>query len=236
MRFEYAPDESYQDVGGGQVLHSAPGFPGFPARLALELFERARVLAGTGRVGLWDPMCGAGGIVATLALLRRDALTRVLASDVSDRALELAVKNLRLTTPEGLAQRRGQLRAQSAVTGRLESVDRLLEKVRRGPPVPADLARADATDPADVARLDLAGIGVVIADLPYGTQADWSSEAPTPAARTLRTLAGALGAGAVIVLSTVNREDLRGCPPALRSFKHGRRHLRMYRVEEPTAR
>lgn len=86
--------------GGGQVLHSAPGLPGFPPRLAVELFERARLLAGADRVGLWDPMCGAGGIVAALALLRADALTRVLASDVSDRALELASKNLHLTTPE----------------------------------------------------------------------------------------------------------------------------------------
>lgn len=230
MRFEYAPRESYQDVGGGQVLHSAPGLPGFPPRLAVELFERARLLAGADRVGLWDPMCGAGGIVAALALLRADALTRVLASDVSDRALELVSKNLHLTTPEGLAARRRQLAAQSAAAERLESADRLLETLHRTTPVATDVARADATDPEEVARLDLDGIDVVIADLPYGSQTAWRSDSGAPAARTLTTLTGVLRVGAVVVLSTVNRGDLRDLPPATRSFKHGHRHIRMYRL------
>lgn len=231
MRFEYAPRESYEDVGGGQVLYSAPGFPGFPARLAVELFERARRLTGADRVGLWDPLCGAGGIVATLALLRADTLTRVLASDVSDTALELASKNLRLATPMGLEARRQQLKAQSAAAGRLESVERLRELIHRRTPIPTHVARADATDPNDIARLDLDGIDVVIADLPYGTQTAWRSDSQAPAAHTLQTLAGALRVGSVLVLSTVNRADLRELPPATRSFKHGHRNIRMHRIE-----
>lgn len=230
MKFEHAPQASYEDVGGGQVLHSAPGFPGFPARLAVELFERARVLVGRERVGLWDPMCGAGGILTSVALLRPDALTRVLASDVDEKALELARRNLLLTTVPGLEERRTELVERGVAAGRVASADRLLARVAGHPAPPASLARADVTDPSSVADLDLDGVDVVMADLPYGTQTDWASTSTTPTARALEVLGDALSDGAVVVLSTTVREHLRGLPDATRSFKHGHRYVRMYRT------
>lgn len=230
MKFEHAPQASYEDVGGGQVLHSAPGFPGFPARLAVELFERARALVGRERVGLWDPMCGAGGILTSVALLRPEALTRVLASDVDEGALGLARRNLELTTRAGLKARRAELVERSASPGRVASTDRLLARVAGGPPLVTSVARADVTDPASVADLDLDGIHVVMADLPYGTQTDWSSASTTPTAQALEVLGRALPAGSVVVLSTTERDHLRGLPDATRSFKHGHRHLRMYQT------
>jgi hypothetical protein len=230
VKFEHAPQTSYEDVGGGQVLHSAPGFPGFPARLAVELFERARVLVGRERVGLWDPMCGAGGILTSVALLRRDALTRVLASDVDEGALGLAQKNLLLATGDGLEARRAELVARGAAAARVASADRLLRRVAGTPPLPTSVCRADVTDPGSVAALDLAGVDVVMADLPYGTQTDWSSASSAPTARALEVLDGALPPGAVVVLSTTEREHLRGLPDATRSFKHGHRLVRLYQT------
>lgn len=230
MKFEHAPQTSYEDVGGGQVLHSAPGFPGFPARLAVELFERARVLVGRERVGLWDPMCGAGGILTSVALLRPEALTRVLASDVDEEALDLARKNLDLTTVTGLEARRAELVERGAAAARVASAERLLARVAAHPPLPTAAARADVTDPASVAGLDLDGVDVVMADLPYGTQTDWASTATAPTVQALEVLGDALPAGGVVVLTTTEREHLRGMPAATRSFKHGHRYVRFYRT------
>ena len=47
MTYRYAlTRESYADLSGG-VLHSAPGFPAFPVRLASEMFQRALAFSPT---------------------------------------------------------------------------------------------------------------------------------------------------------------------------------------------
>lgn len=235
MKFAHADDASYEDVGGGVVLHSAPGHPGFPSRLALELFARAQAITGKERVGLWDPLCGAGGIVATVALLRPSALTRVLATDVDPDAVRLAEKNLALIPDAGLLARRGELAARGADPRRLASVDRLRAIPGRSDALRADAATADVTDPTAVAALDLDGIDVVLTDLPYGQQTGWASEsgAPAdraPAARALDALRDVLRPGSVVVFSTTARDDLRPLPAATRSFRHGLRHIRMFRL------
>lgn len=230
MKFAHAVGESYEDVGGGVVLHSAPGFPGFPARLALELFARARALSGRDRVGLWDPMCGAGGLATTIALLRPRALHRVLATDIDPVAVALTTRNLALTSAVGLAERRRVLAERGADPSRLAAVDRLLATPGRGDALAVETATADITDPTRVAELDLDRIDVVIADLPYGRQTGWTTATSAPAAAALTTLAGALRPGAVVVFSTTERDDLRPLPAATRSFSHGHRHIRMFRI------
>ncbi len=234
MRFDHANGESYEDAGGGRVIHSAPGFPGFPPRLAVELFERARLLTGRERVGLWDPMCGAGGIPTAVAMLRPERVQRVLASDVDPAAVTLAAKNLALATPAGLAERRRELTARGADADRLAAIDRLLDVPGRSSALRTDAVEADVTDAGSLARLDLDGIHVALCDLPYGTQTSWSAatSAGPPAAAALETLGAVLPTGAVIVFVTTERDDLRPLPNATRSFKHGHRHVRMYRLGE----
>jgi len=230
VKFEHAPEASYEDVGGGVVLHSAPGHPGFPSRLALELFLRAQALTGKDRVGLWDPLCGAGGIVATIALLRPSALTRALATDADPDALRLAAKNLALTSVSGLVARRRELADRGADPRRLASADRLLATPGRSDALRTDVATADVTDAASLAALDLEGIDVVLTDLPYGRQTGWASSSEAPAARALELLGDVLQPGAVVVFSTTARDDLRPLPAATRSFRHGHRHIRMFRL------
>lgn len=230
MKFEHAPDASYEDVGGGVVLHSAPGHPGFPSRLALELFARAQAMTGKDRVGLWDPLCGAGGMVATVALLRPSSLTRVLATDVDHDALQLAERNLALASATGLVARRRELAEREADPRRLASADRLLAIPGRSDDLRVEVAPADVTDAASLAALDLDGIDVVLTDLPYGQQTGWASASKAPARRALETLGGVLPRGSVVVFSTTARDDLRPLPAATRSFRHGHRHIRMFRL------
>lgn len=60
MAYRYAVTrESYADLSGG-VLHSAPGFPAFPARLASEMFQRALALTPNPTAQVWDPLLRRG--------------------------------------------------------------------------------------------------------------------------------------------------------------------------------
>ncbi len=164
MKFEYTPGANYADFASGHVLYSAPGHPAFPVRLSLELFERARLLTGRSRVGLWDPLCGAGSIVTTLGLARGEAITQVLATDISEAATTLAAKNLGLLTDDGLRRRARFLAERS--DDRAEAAARLC-KLRRGvQPITTTVSVIDATREVDVRLVALDGIDVVIADLP----------------------------------------------------------------------
>ena len=113
MAYRYAVTrESYADLSGG-VLHSAPGFPAFPARLASEMFQRALALTPNPTAQVWDPCCGSGHLLTTLTLLHRDRITSVLGSDVDHAALELARKNLALLSKHGMTARANELQARA---------------------------------------------------------------------------------------------------------------------------
>lgn len=86
MRFEHAPMGTTKISQADTSCTSAPGYSGFPVRLTLELFERAHQLSGMPRIGVWDPMGGAGSIPTVLGLLRPDAISRILATDISEAA------------------------------------------------------------------------------------------------------------------------------------------------------
>ncbi|WP_312847199.1 hypothetical protein [Microbispora sp. KK1-11] len=80
------------------MLHSAPGFPAFPVRLASEMVQRAMELRGGGRATVWDPCCGSGYLLTVIGLLHRRRISAVLASDVDPAAVGLAERNLALLT------------------------------------------------------------------------------------------------------------------------------------------
>ncbi|WP_127572472.1 rRNA methyltransferase [Georgenia faecalis] len=227
MRFEHAPAAHYGDFASGDVLYSAPGHPGFPVRLTLELFERARLLTGRSRVGVWDPMCGAGGIVTTLGLARGEAITQILATDISGDATTLAAKNLELLTDEGL-RRRARLLAKRS-DARAEVVERLRERRRGASPITTHVSVLDVTRTIDVGLLPLGGIDIVIADLPYGGQTAWSSGAQHPPLQMLQHLRAHLSRHSVIVLCSNRRMDFAELPGSLRTFKHGKRIIKFYR-------
>lgn len=243
MRFDHAVDDTFDDAGGGRVVHSARGFPGYPPRLAVELFSRAREMVGRSRVGMWDPLCGAGGIVTSIGLLRPTEVRRLLATDVNPDAVQLASRNLSLVSRSGLLARRQELTERMADPEqridpeRLRALDRLLTRDGRGDDIAVAALRANATDATDLGRLDLDGVDIAFADLPYGIQTDAVAEGaggavePTEFGRAVFTaVSSALPSGAVVVLSTTERDHLRALPAATRSFKHGRRFLRLYRV------
>lgn len=235
MQFEHAPGISYQDLGSSQVLYSAPGFPSFPARLSVELFERARQIVDRQRVCLWDPMCGAGGIVATLGIACANVITKVLATDISCDAVSSARRNLELTSPQGLARRVEELRQMGAHPSRIASAERLMDGIE-GRTIDVEAAVADITDKDTLDGLDPFIVDIVLTDLPYGSQTHWQTASERPLISMLDVLWAVLPPHAVIVVAATERRAFDDAPRAYRTLKHGRRTIKMFRQPQTLTR
>ena len=177
------------DLASGTVFRSAPGRPAFPVRLASELFQRAHALWSGGEHGrpctLFDPCCGNGYSLAVLKLLHWPIIRRVTGSDVDLDALRLARANLDLLRPQGIEARIRILAENLERFGRpsyaaaLESALRLQERIKclsLVAPLDAEIAEADALDPAQLAAI--AGPrrpDIIFADVPYESSSMWMS-------------------------------------------------------------
>ncbi|MFJ6696915.1 rRNA methyltransferase [Streptomyces sp. NPDC091272] len=228
------------DLACGVVLHSAPGYPAFPVRLATEIFLRARArLPGDGPVTLWDPCCGSGYLLTVLGLLHRRSLRQVIASDVDPAPLELAAKNLALLSPHGLTAREQERREQSerfAKPAYLEAAAaarRLRDRLSAGGGgLPAAVHTADVFDPRSLAAA-VAGSApdVVLTDLPYGERTHWEGSVPgQPVTGMLRSLASVLPAHAVIALTDRSRKIPVAPVPTLERLKVGTRSAVLVRA------
>ncbi|MFJ6740139.1 rRNA methyltransferase [Streptomyces sp. NPDC091279] len=230
------------DVACGVVLHSAPGFPAFPVRLATEIFLRALArLPVNGPVTLWDPCCGSGYLLTVLGLLHRGALRGVIGSDVDPAPLELAAKNLALLSPDGLSARERERREQSerfAKPSYLEAAQaagRLRERLTaNGGALPFTLRAADVFDPGALAAV-VAGSApdVVLTDLPYGERTHWDGQvSDQPVVSMVRSLASVLPPHAVIAVTDRSRKIPVAPVPTLERLKIGTRSAVLVRASE----
>lgn len=229
----------YSDFASGAVLHSAPGRPAFPVRLASELFQRAwqRWLGGSEprRCVLYDPCCGAGYLLAVVALLHGEAIRGVVASDVDAEALAIAERNLALLTPVGMRARievladlvRRYGKESHRQAGR--SAERLLQRVDARASLGAPSTRvfqADALETDQLgAGLEGRRVDIVLTDIPYGATTSWAGadvgEAATMVARMLSALRPTLATGAVVVTVT---------PRGVRPEAHDYQRVERFRV------
>lgn len=234
--------QDHSDLASGFVLRSAPGFPAFPVRLAQELFLRcATYLPVSEPLTLWDPCCGSGYLAAVTGLLNRPRLGRLVCSDVSPDAVELASRNLALLTDAGLEERARELE-DSAVRfekpefgSRAAAARRLGATLRAGGgDLPSATMAADALNLAALAEVPAADL--VITDVPYGDQTSWqglASTADDALAALLRSLCEVLPDHAVAAICARQRR-ISFDPPirALDRFRIGHRAAFLGRVAE----
>lgn len=171
----------HADLSGG-VLHSAPGFPAFPIRLASEMFQRALTLAPRRPVQVWDPCCGSGHLLTVLALLHPGDISAVLGTDLDPAAVKLARKNLGLLSEQSMDARAVELRERAerlhkpAYLASAAAAARLAHWLaERGDPLSYSVARADVFDPEELRRaLGERRPDIVVTDVPYGEQTSWT--------------------------------------------------------------
>ncbi len=195
MPYEFATqNQDYSDYASGRVLYSLPGLPAFPVRLASEVFLRGmqqvrklKQLAPGQRLALYDPTCGGAYHLAALGMLHGADIAAIFASDVDERAVALAQRNLGLLSPGGLERREQEIRAMLAEYGKeshadaLRSIAALRERIQGVPPIHTRVFLANALNRAALKEA-LRGetIDLVISDIPYGQLSAWQMPEEPP--------------------------------------------------------
>ncbi|HTX91074.1 MAG TPA: hypothetical protein VMC09_07650 [Anaerolineales bacterium] len=198
MEYKHASERlDYTDLASGSVFYSLPGYPAFPIRLASEIFQRCLEWRGKGNTpcSVFDPCCGAAYHLSMIAYLHWDRIRRIVCSDVDDKAVQLAERNLGLLTPEGMERRSREISTMVRLYDKdshkeaLESLRRLQDQVVRLTairPIQTRLFRANATDGGALrAGLDGAEIDIVFTDVPYGQHSEWQAAGTADPARAM---------------------------------------------------
>src|SRR5215212_1843831 len=111
MQYKYAKEQlNNSDVSSGRVFYSLPGHPAFPVRLASEVFRRCvahreTIYGNSTPCVLYDPCCGAAYHLSVLAYLHGEYIQGVIGSDIDEKAVALAERNLGLLHRDGLDKR-----------------------------------------------------------------------------------------------------------------------------------
>jgi hypothetical protein len=110
MIYRFAEKNSFQYLAAGSVIKSYKGNTNFPVRLGHEIFNRClQYIDNKEKVTIYDPMCGSGYILTTVGLLNFNKISKIYGSDINDEVINVARKNLRLLTIEGIKKRENEI-------------------------------------------------------------------------------------------------------------------------------
>ena len=245
MEYKFATSYSNSaDLASGAVFYSLPGHPAFPVRLASEIYQRClsyRQNAGM-PCTLFDPCCGAAYHLSVIAYLHWDSVCRVIGSDIDDKAVQLAERNLGLLTPAGMERRGREIAAMVRLYGKashqqaLESLQRLQEQVAcltAVRPIQTRLFRANATDAAGLKEglLDTP-VDVVFTDIPYGQHSDWQEvSSPDPAWAMLEALRQVLTPESIVAVASDKLQKVaHKAYRRLEKFRIGKRQVTILKL------
>lgn len=186
-KYEKTPID-YSDLASGRVLYSLPGHPAFPVRLASEIFQRClahrqSIYAVSDPCTLYDPCCGAAYHLSVLAYLHRRHIRNIIASDIDEKAVALANRNLGLLHTAGIEQRineldvmhkqynkeshKDALRSAHLIRSRLIHFDQEYPLITR-------TFQFSATDQSSMLQhIETKSVDIVFTDVPYGQHSQW---------------------------------------------------------------
>lgn len=189
MQYKYATEQlDYSDFSSGRVLYSLPGHPAFPVRLASEIFQRCLahrtgIYGNTTRCTLYDPCCGAAYHLSVLGFLHGEHIQKVIGSDIDEKAVALAARNLGLLHRQGLEERSRELSGLFAQYGKeshreaLRSASVLKEKLptfTEGRSLSIQVFQASAIDRKAISsHIQPKSVDIVFTDVPYGQHSQW---------------------------------------------------------------
>jgi 16S rRNA G966 N2-methylase RsmD len=216
MEYRFATERAnYEDLASGHVFYSLPGHPAFPVRLASEIYQRCLAWRGQGNspCTIYDPCCGAAYHLSVIAYLHWDSICRVICSDIDEKAVQLAERNLGLLTPGGMERRSREISAMVHLYNKeshmnaLESITRMQEQVNlltAVRPIQTHVFHANATEAASLREgLQGAAIDVVFSDIPYGQHSQWKqTQASHPIWAMLEALFGCLSPKSIVAIAS----------------------------------
>ena len=237
MQYNHMTHDNYTYLASGNIILHKSGCPGFPVRLAGEIFMRCLAVAGVRDAILFDPCCGGAHMLTALGILFGERIKAIYASDVSPVSIDLARDNLHLLTPEGIAKRRAQLcelyaaHQKSSHAAAIEDADKMLAALKR--PIESTVFQADALADGAFNNADFKA-GVVIADVPYGNLTDWIGERQNCVHSLLQGITPVLAEGAAIAICCDKAQKIRldaigGAYRRVEKFQCGKRKIEIFR-------
>jgi 23S rRNA (guanine2535-N1)-methyltransferase len=226
MKFQFNPSKAnYVHLAAGRVLLSQAGATSFPVRLASEIFQLCYSYLGKERIRVYDPCCGTAYLLTTLGFLHPEQIEALYGSDLSQNALEIAQKNLRLLSKTGLLARREAIEELYAKYGKeshqaaLQSCDALLAGLPE-----RDFDREIWLADAGTRCLAPETTDLLICDVPYGEKVSWEADASIY--QLLEAQYPALRQGGLLV--TISDKSQKAAHPNYQRYKqmnHGKRRI-----------
>ncbi|NJC97330.1 MAG: hypothetical protein C3F07_10600 [Anaerolineales bacterium] len=239
MEYKYAKEQQdYSDYASGKVFYSISGHPAFPVRLASEIFQRCMahrqaIYQTTSPCVLYDPCCGAAYHLSVLAFLHRQLIQTVIASDVDEKAVSLAEKNLSLLNRTGLESRIDEIKSMLEQYGKdshkeaLKSATTLKTKLS-GDLLTTKTFQANVLDKADLLKkLSPHSVDFVFTDVPYGQHSDWhGSDVANPLWSMLDSLLEVLSPSSIVaVVSDKGQKAMHEGYQRIEQFQVGKRRI-----------
>lgn len=174
MEYKYAKNCNYEHFASGRVLYHTGGAPNFPVRLANEIYGRSLEYSNKKKdICLYDCCCGGGYAVTVLGLLNQRSISKIIASDIDYRMLEIARLNLSLLSKKGMKKRIDEIHSlyeqfnKQSHREAEESGIKLLSLIQKE--ISVQLFHANALQPIE---RDIKP-DIIITDIPYGKLVEW---------------------------------------------------------------
>jgi len=244
MQYKYEKTSlDYSDLASGRVFYSLPGHPAFPIRLASEIFQRclasrATIYKNTTPCTLYDPCCGAAYHLSVLAYLHRKQIREIVGSDIDERAIGMAQRNLGLLNVTGLDQRIGEITKmleqyhkeshKEALASAHILKNRIIGWVQEKPLV-TRLFQSSATDSETMLNnIKAKSVDIVFTDVPYGQHSEWQLSTPNelPLELMLNALVGVLSSSSLVaVVSDRHQKVAHKSYQRVEQFQIGKRRV-----------
>lgn len=250
MQYKFAKEQlDYADFSSGRVFYSQPGYPAFPVRLASEIFQRCMaqcksIYQVSEPCVLYDPCCGSGYQLGVLGYLHGEHIQEMIGSDIDERAVQIAQRNLGLLHPEGLNKRIHELSEMLKEFGKdshreaLASAALLNEKLSartKTSQLVTHAFQANALNPEEISKyLRPGAVDIVITDVPYGLQSNWTGANSNALTNPLETMLDALldflsPASVVAISSDKAQKAFHKSYRRLEQFQIGKRRVAILR-------
>jgi tRNA G10 N-methylase Trm11 len=154
-----------------------------------------------------------------LAYLHREHIREVIGSDIDEKAVALAKRNLELVSIAGLDKRILEIAEMSERYGKTSHKDALRSAqilksnsltLAQKYPVSARVFRANSTEKKEMFNnLGRESVDIVFTDVPYGQHSDWDSPAGTePIKAMLDVLRNGLSGSSLVAITSDKRQKV----------------------------
>lgn len=243
MQYKHAKEQlNYSDFSSGRVFYSLPGHPAFPVRLASEIFQRCiahreALYRVSTPCALYDPCCGTAYHLSVLGYLHGEYIRKIIGSDIDEKAVALAKRNLALLSTEGLDQRFHEIVNMLEKYGKESHKEALssasilkarLTTLTENHRITTQVFQASAADRFEVSKyIQPKSVDIVFSDVPYGQHSKWwDADASNALGSMLDTLLDVLSPSSIIaVASDKGQKAFHESYQRLEQFQVGKRRI-----------